>query len=178
MIRRAGDALRGLDDAYAARIQQLAGQINGNGMNPLRQTAAGVVNDIGMPIADSAGYPATRYGMAPLRYALPAAGLTAAGAGVAELTQRILNPNEVEDVVIGSSPRKGPMHNYTAEDRAVASGVMDALIDGTLTDVELNDQAAAGMYTRPQLALITDGHDWSRPGNYPFGDQTIREATS
>jgi hypothetical protein len=91
-----------MDDAYAARIQGLAQQINGTGMNPVRQVAAGVVNDIGMPIADSAGWPATRYGLAPMRYALPAAGLTAAGAGLMGLTQRLSDPEETQVLVLRS----------------------------------------------------------------------------
>jgi len=96
------------------------------------------------------------------------AGITAAGAA-------LLNTGEGL-----KEASKGPLYDFTDEDRQVMKDVQTALIDGSLDEVTLHDIAKAGAFTKPQLLLISDIHDWSRLGSehYPFGNQSIMEALS
>ena len=98
-LGRVGSALRGMDDAYATKIQDLAALIAGDNPGIARQIPSTIINDIGTPIAEIAT-PGTRYITAPMRYALPAAGVTAAGAGLMELTQRLGQPEQAEQLVL------------------------------------------------------------------------------
>ena len=115
--------------------------------------------------------PGDKYGVLASR-ALQAGGLAGVtGAGLALL-------DTGEDIKEASKPTKTVRHQFTAQDKQVMKDVQTALIEGSLSGSELNEMAAAGAFTKPQLALISDIHDWSRPGNYPFGDLTIAEAVS
>ena len=60
----------------------------------------------------------------------------------------------------------------------VMEAVRAGLEDGSLSEIELNEAAKNGAFTKPQLALISDIYDFSRLGqeHYPFGSQTIMEA--
>jgi hypothetical protein len=99
------------------------------------------------------------------------AGVTAAGAALL---------NTGEGLREASKPQKGPLYDFTETDYQVMEDVRKSLTDGSLSEIELHEAARNGAFTKPQLLLISDIHDWSRLGqeHYPFGNQTIMEAVS
>ena len=56
----------------------------------------------------------------------------------------------------GEDLRDTTSGNVTSEDVTIAKEVRSALIEGRLSGQELSAMAAAGEFTRPQLALITE----------------------
>lgn len=98
-------------------------------------------------------------------------GITAAGAALL---------NTGEGLKEASKSQKGPLYDFTETDYQVMEDVRKALTDGSLSEIELHEAAKNGAFTKPQLLLISDIHDWSRLGqeHYPFGNQTIMEAVS
>jgi len=104
-----------------------------------------------------------------IRYGIPAAGVALAGKGLMDLTAQI---NQMSSQQTGSTLMP---YKYTDNDYAVADGVVNQLTSGALTGSQLNQNVVAGMYTKPQQALIADSHDFSKDEPYPYGNQTIAE---
>ena len=105
-----------------------------------------------------------------IRYGIPAAGVALAGKGLMDLTAQI---NQMGDQQTESTLMP---YDYSEGDYEVANSVVDQLSLGQLTGSQLNQNVMAGMYSKPQQALIADSHDFSKDEPYPYGNQTIAEA--
>jgi hypothetical protein len=84
-------------------------------------------------------------GMARALQAGGIVGVTAAGAALF---------NTGDD--LRETTKSGDSGDVTSEDVTIAQEVRSALIEGRLSGQELSAMAAAGEFTRPQLALITE----------------------
>ena len=179
----AGEGARRTDDFVQGTIRDQILRLPSDGSSlPQDAPMRAVRHNLGTTIHHSAdpnattfyragNEPGDKYGVYASR-ALQAGGL----AGVTAAGLALMDTGE--DLKEASKPTKMVRHQFTNEDKQVMKAVQTALIEGSLTGAELNEMAAAGEFTKPQLALISDIHDWSRPGNYPFGDMTIAEAVN
>ena len=105
--------------------------------------------------------------------AVQAGALTGAGVGLANLASAMTQFGGPADQQTQATLMP---YDYTDSDYAVADNVIEQLMSGQLTGSQLNQNVMAGMYTKPQQALIADSHDFSKDEPYPYGDQTIANA--
>ena len=89
---------RYVDDPYSGLVRKAGVMLQGAEPHTARDFVANTVEMMGTPMG--IGAPPGNVGLSTLRYALPAAGLTAAGAGLAGLTQRLSDPDETQTVVL------------------------------------------------------------------------------
>ena len=116
LIRKAGDAIRSFDDAYAQKVLKgppLTAMLGGAPLtygiqpSPAKELAMGMAAELKGPAskdqiqrhqaieyAMGAGLMATSAGY---RYGLPAAGVTLAGVGIHELAQKFGGPGDTQE---------------------------------------------------------------------------------
>ena len=162
ILRLPNDGSRLPDDARMGGLRDYLGK----SMHQHRSADADTYYKRGQAPSNFGGVIASRAGQAA-----GLAGVTAAGVALM---------NTGDQITKASKPQKGPLYDFTETDRMVMEDVRQALTDGSLSEIELHEAAKNGAFTKPQLLLISDIHDWSRLGqeHYPFGDMTIMEAVS
>lgn len=85
--------LRAFDDGYASKIRNLGHKIYADEPS-WRDPIANVVEMVGTPAGEG---PVGDRALASMRYAVP---LTAAGMGIAQLTQLLRSPEQTEELIL------------------------------------------------------------------------------